>query len=259
MAQDATNCLECPAEDGCIWSAKKIYVERNLLRDENIDWPNNIVEPEIEECWNENGKEAAKDKLMHALGQNYGNTTPKAEIERRSWFGRCVWESDNDVCDDQAVTMTWEDENENVRGSELQPGRNAKTASFHMIAFTEKQCERRGRVYGTLGEIEYDTQTIRVYNFGTQKAETYYPKQLGGGHGGGDAGLAGQFVKAIQAVKDKRASADEAQARYIGCSLEDVIRSHAMVFAAEEARRKKKVVDWQQWWSKNVAEHVKGK
>ena len=41
-------------------------------------------------------------------------------------------------------------------------GRGAKIATFHMVAQTEKQCERRGRVYGSRGEIEYDGTMIRV-------------------------------------------------------------------------------------------------
>lgn len=44
----------------------------------------------------------------------------------------------------------------------------------------------------------------------------------------------------------------EAQRVHIGCTLDEVIRSHAMVFAAEEARQGKKVVDWEEWWITNV-------
>jgi len=34
--------------------------------------------------------------------------------------------------------------------------------------------------------------------------------------------------------------------------LEEVIRSHAMVFAAEQARLGKKVLDFPEWWAENV-------
>lgn len=249
-ASTATNCLSCQYEPSCIYSAKKIYLERQLLKG-NADWPVKIVDPEIEDLWLEGDLNGAKKRLLTALGEDYDKTTSQQDINERSWYGRCVWEADNDVCDDQTVTLSWDDDNREDVGAS---NRSAKTASFHMIAFTEKQCERRGRVYGTEGEIEYDSKTIRVYNFADQHAETHHPHQPGGGHGGGDAGLAGAFVKAVDDVKNNRRSASEAQTLQVGCTLEDVIRSHAMVFAAEEARRSKTVVDWREWWKRNVLE-----
>ena len=221
---------------------------------ENKGWPVKIVDPEIEDCWKVNGKDAAKDKLIKALSEDYDSKTSQKEIDDRSWFGRCVYESSNDVCDNQVVTMTWEDEtSEGSDGkAQLARGFGAKTATLQMIAFTEKICERRGRVYGTRGEIEYDSKTIRVHDFRTGKTQEHHPHQPGGGHGGGDDGLTQQFLKAVYAVNRDGARAEEAQTKYIGCSLEDVIRSHAMVFAADEARKEKKVVDWRQWWGEQV-------
>jgi hypothetical protein len=46
-------------------------------------------------------------------------------------------------------------------------------------------------------------------------------------------------------------SVDAAQREFLGCSLEEVIRSHAVVFAAEEARRCRKAVDFGGWWEEN--------
>ena len=163
---------------------------------------------------------------------------------KRNYFGRCVWESDNDVCDDQVVTLTWDDD-----GSDT--SRGAKTALFHMIAHTEKQCERRGRIYGTKGEIEYDSTTISIYDFASGKTVSHKPHFAGGGHGGGDAGLVRQFLMAVNAV-DGGMGTHEAQRRFLGCDLEEAFRSHAAVFAAEEARTERRVVDWGRWWRENV-------
>jgi hypothetical protein len=69
-----------------------------------------------------------------------------------------------------------------------------------------------------------------------------------GGHEGGDEGLMRGFVLAVDAVKNHGMSVVEAQKTHIGGSIEDVIRSHALVFAAEEARIGKKVLNWKQWW-----------
>ena len=255
-AGKATNCLSCPAEPECIYSAKKIYQDGHLSKG-NTGWPVEIVDPEIENCLAQQGQAAAQSKLRKRLAEDYEVSTPQQEIDSRPWFGRCVYESDNDVCDDQVVTITWEDDplpqsshGTDSTNSRLK-GRGAKTATFHMIAFTEAQCERRGRVYGSEGEISYNDKEIRVYDFATKKAETYQPPRRGGGHGGGDDGLTQQYVKAVEAAI-KGFNVAEAQVEYVGCTLEEVIRSHAMVFAAEEARRERKVVDWRAWWQSNV-------
>lgn len=223
----------------------------------------NIIDREIEDLLVQEGAAVAIDRLRECLAENYSDKTPAEEIDDRPWFGRCVYESHNDVCDDQIVTMTWEDEplfTPQERDTIQNPkGRGAKTAIFHMVAFTEKQCERRGRVYGSEGEIEYDGKAITVHNFATKETQTHHPQQLGGKHGGGDKGLVQQFVKAIHAVKSKTSSVEDAQKTHIGCTMEDIIRSHAMVFAAEEARKQKKVIDWKKWWFNNVEEALKGR
>lgn len=255
LAGAATNCSSCPAEKECIYSAKKIY-EGKFLASGNAGWPVHIVDPEIEDLVGTKGMTWAIARLRERLAEDYSDRTPQEEIERRPWFGRCVYESDNDVCDDQIVTLTWDDDplphDQNLSTSERLNGRGAKTAVFHMIAHTEKQCERSGRVYGSKGEIEYDSKTIRVYDFATSQAEMHYPDQPGGGHGGGDDGLTKHFVDAIKAVEKDAENVEDAQAVHIGCTLDDIIRSHAMVFAAEEARRKKTVIDWAGWWKENI-------
>ena len=258
-AGKATNCLSCPAEKECMYSAKKIYNERRLAKG-ITGWPVKIVVPEIEDCLSKHGKDGAETMLMERLAENYDGSTPQKEIDARPWFGRCVWESDNDVCDNQVVTMTWDDDDDErasatatADDARSSTGRGAKSATFHMVAFTDSQCERRGRIYGTKGEIEYDSKTIVVHDFASGKSESHHPRQPGGGHGGGDEGLAQQFIKAVNAVKNEGLSVQEAQKLHIGCTLEDIIRSHAMVFAAEEARREKKVVHWSDWWKENMA------
>ncbi|KAK8252462.1 streptomycin biosynthesis protein StrI [Phyllosticta capitalensis] len=249
-AGTATNCLSCPMEKDCTFSAKKIYVERHL-RKGKAKWPVKIVNPENEEILINEGVEAAEAALLKDLADDHAPDMPDEDVRKRPWFGRCVWESDNDVCDDQCVTITWEDD--------LPSNQFAKTAQFHMVAFTEKICERRGRIYGTEGEIEYDSATIQVHNFATDKTGTHYPELRGGGHGGGDDGLATQFVQAVAAVKDGRLGVEAAQRSFIGCTLEEVLQSHAMVFAAEEARKEKKVVDWPSWWQENVEAKLRKK
>jgi len=218
-------------------------------------------------CQNE-GKESAKKRLLEVLAEDYTSETPALEVKGRSWYGRCV--CDNDVCDDQTVTIEWEDdplptsrpEKENGANGETTGqltgevgqlnGRAAKTAIFHMTAPTESICERRGRIYGTAGEITYEMDTISVHTFGSGTTVTYNAEDRGGGHGGGDDAMAQNFCRAVQAVLSGEMGAEEAQSQWVGCGIEEIVRSHVAVFAAEKARRERVVVDWQRFWAEEV-------
>jgi hypothetical protein len=213
------------------------------------------VVPEIEECVSIDGHAAGEAAIMKKLEENYTQDTPDSEIAAKNWYGRCVYESDNDVCDEQVVTLTWDNDplpKVNDDNEKALIGRGAKTAVFHMVAHTKKVCDRYTNIYGSDGEIYADSHTITVEDFNTGAKKIYRPFVAGGGHGGGDDGLARQFILAVDAVKNHGSSVEEAQRLHVGCSLEEVIRSHAMVFAAEQARLGKKVLDFPKWWNENV-------
>ncbi|KAA8646294.1 hypothetical protein EYZ11_007713 [Aspergillus tanneri] len=268
----ATNCLSCPAEPDCNYSSLKIYRDMHVAQSD-FDWPVNIVCPDIEDVVRlatrsmsdgtdvkAAAKTAAESHLLRHLGEDYSRETMRdTEIAGRPWYGRCVYDSDNNVCDDQIVTITWDDEPStsfSSASSASSPSlRTAKTATFHMIAPTEKQCERRGRIYGTQGEISYDSRTITVFSFTTRTSTTIeVPRQPEEekSHGGGDYGLARSFVRAVDAVENAGWEVSRAQRHFVGCTLEEAVRSHAVVFAAEEARREEKVVRWKEWWEDKV-------
>jgi len=99
----ATNCLACPIEESCKYSAKRIYVGDQLvgLGSGNKGWPVSIVVPDIESYGTE---ELAREALFSELAKDYDARVPDHEVARRNWFGRCVYESDNDVCDEQVVS-----------------------------------------------------------------------------------------------------------------------------------------------------------
>jgi hypothetical protein len=256
-AEMATNCLSCAAEPECNYSAKKIYRDRWLRENRDTGWPLKIVMPDIEDIVSARGWEAAEGKLMEKLGEDYDRQKlTDNQIARRGWYGRCVYESDNDVMDEQVVTMSWEDD-----PIPRQQGRGPKTALFHMTYATQAQCERRGRIYGSDGEISYDSKQISVYTFADEKVQTHViPAQdpeVEKSHGGGDFGLAQAFVAAVQSAESGEMSVELAQRRHVGCDLDEVVRSHAVVFAAEDARMGRKVIDFQSWWAQKLAEHDK--
>lgn len=246
----ATNCLNCAAEPECNYSAKKIYHDKWLVKEKDTGWPVKIVVPEIEDILTTQGMDRASERLLNKLKEDYTEQMPDADKASRGWYGRCVYESDNNVVDDQVVTLTWD---EDISESSTY-GRGPKRALLHMTYPTQAQCDRRGRIYGSEGEITYDSRSISVYTFHDSKVKVYdIPKQapeVEKSHGGGDWGLAGAFVRAIEAVENDRMSVTEAQRAFVGCDLEEIIRSHAVVFAAEDARTQRNVVDYQDWWSK---------
>lgn len=269
-AGNTTNCLKCPVEESCKYSAKRIYTSNKPfmgLDANNTGWPVSIVVPEIEDLGaGDKGREA----LMAKLAEDYGPEVPDAEIAKRNWFGRCVYESDNDVADEQVVTITWDDDPlpAATQNNELGPmadrmgSRGAKQAIFHMVAQTKRQCERHTRIYGVNGEIYADSYNIVIEDFNTGETTTHTPRMESMGHGGGDLGLARQFVEAIDLVKNKRDegwTTEKAQKEVIRCTLDETIRSHAMVFCAEEAKMGRKVVDWADWWAREVEGKLESK
>lgn len=242
-AGTATNCLTCPIEQSCKYSAKRIYVGPDLvgIGSGNKSWPISVLVPDIESYGSNKEAEGA---VLAELARDYDADTPDSEVARQNWFGRCVYESDNDVCDEQVVTMSWDEDPVHSRG--------AKTATFHMVAQTQRVCERYTNIYGVDGEIFADSNIIRVQDFNTGQTTVHHPGIESLGHGGGDTGLTRQFVLAVDKVKNHGWSTDRAQREIVGCTLDEVIRSHAMVFCAEIARREKKVIDWPVWWANEV-------
>lgn len=256
-AGSATNCLSCPIERDCMYSAVKHYRDK-YLRAGKTGWPVKIVCPDIEDTMRDQGPQAAEARLQQALGEDYDAAVkPDSEIAARPWFGRCVWESDNSVCDDQVVSIKWDD-GPLPDGLSSSSSHTSKLATLHMIAPTEKQCDRRGRVYGTLGELTYDSNTITTHTFTTGETTTTEipppPPDEKESHGGGDYGLTRAFVQAVDAVENDGWEVRKAQAEFVGCTLEEAVRSHAVVFAAEEARRKGLMIDWNKWWREKTGQ-----
>lgn len=253
-AGNATNCTSCPlGDEGCKYSAKHIYLGNHPkgLGGGNLDWPIDVVVPDIEDGY---GTHAAREAaILSKLSEDYdGSTATQSEVQSRNWFGRCVFESDNNVCDEQLVTVAWPEE-ERSDGTLLRP---AKRAVFHMVAQTTKVCERFSIFYGEHGEVHADSDRIVVQEFATGQTRVYSPGVEDSGHGGGDLGLTRQFVLAVDDVKNHGRPAREAQCDRIGCTLEDALKSHAVVFAAEEARAEGKVIDWRSWWAAAVEKEL---
>ncbi len=178
---------DCAVENECPYSALKLYMNMELT-----GWPVSVIANDL-------SKEGRKKALQEGP------------------YGRCVYQSDNDVVDHQVVSMEFE---------------NDVKASFTMSAFTDG--ERRTRIMGTMGEIIGDFNTITLSNFRNHSKEIVWKKSEEDemGHGGGDFGLMKQFLLAVRANDSTLFSS----------SLEAAVESHLMSFGAEKSRLEKRII-----------------
>ena len=150
----ADRCMECPAREGCIYDAERLYIASRECGIEHIgpQWPVDVV-----------ATDPTPDKIREAL--------------RTGPYGRCVFRCDNDVADHQTVNMLFE---------------GGLTASFTVSAFTET-CHRTIKLTGTKGEIEGDMAknalTVRLFGGPERLIDLKEEQGEFSGHGGGDFGL----------------------------------------------------------------------
>ncbi len=190
----ADRCMDCGVEATCPYSAKRFYLGR--VAKGEVGWPVDVL-----------STDTSMEGITRAL--------------REGPYGRCVYACDNDVVDHQVVNMEFDSD---------------ATVAFTMTAFS-KSDHRQTRIFGTRGQVTGDGVKLKVFDFLTDKeevidTETSTDASLLSGHGGGDGGLIGAFVKAV-------ATGDRSQ---ILSGPDETLESHLMVFAAEKARRRGSVV-----------------
>lgn len=133
-------------------------------------------------------------------------------------YGRCVFACDNDVVDHQVVCFEYE---------------GGVTATFTMTAFHPGG--RHIRVHGTKGFIQgsVEERVLTYTDSVTGNRTTIDMPFMEGSHGGADYLVLKSITKAIRAG-DPNAVLTTAQ---------ESLASHIIVFAAERARREKRVVE----------------
>lgn len=192
----ADRCLDCAVEPSCPYSAPRLYLSRLPSAGGRVTWPLSALTDE-----------PSRAAVLAAL--------------REGPYGRCVYDCDNDVVDNQVVAMQY-------------PG--GLTATFTMTAFTPMQ-RRQTRLFGTHGSVEGDGRLLHVTDFRTGATETIDSEgpgkgHAGAGHDGGDGGLVDAFLAAVAGDDPSRLSSDMATS----------LASHRVVWAAEQARRTGTVV-----------------
>lgn len=142
---------------------------------------------------------------------------------KTSQYGRCVYRMDNDQPDHYTTSMEFE---------------GGTTVSFAMEAFTSFE-HRKTRLMFSHGEVWGDMNQIQTYDFRTKETTSWKAteqpeyKTQASGHGGGDYGLARNFVQAVAQNKPE----------LLTSTIEASIESHVMGFMAEKSRLGKKMVE----------------
>lgn len=202
-AMAADRCLICPLQDQCPYSAKRIYLGALAM-----------------------GEEEFVSKIVSS-GQRPITQEMVIEELQTGPYGRCVWECDNDVVDNQVVSMQYED---------------SMTAVFSMVSASKDVCVRKTRIFGSCGQLEIDGNKIIHFDFATMKSNEVpllhvddMPKDTKlQGHDGADWHLISSFVKAVATGNGK----------HILSGVDETLESHLLVFNAEKARLDNKVVEF---------------
>ena len=155
-------------------------------------------------------------------GQSVGLTMvgePLKQALQEGPYGKCVFQTDNDVVDHQVVSMEF------AKG---------QTVAFTMTAFTPFG-GRRIRIHGTKGYLEAATETriVEIHEFwGEKKHEVIEVPAREGGHGGADPLVIKTLIEAIETNNPS----------LVTTNLENSLMSHRIVFASERSRREGRVV-----------------
>ncbi len=182
-------CMEgCPVKEQCPYDAEKIYITDEVTGYDakGAGWLQNavMVQP-------------TREGLLETL--------------RTSPYGRCVYRCDNDVVDNQSITMEME---------------NGVTVGFHMCGLNRNNY-RAIHIMGTKGDItgNLEEELLVLHQFGG-KEETLRidARETASGHSGGDFGMLHDMFEA------------RSQGRATLTSLRQSLESHYMALAAEQSR-----------------------
>jgi predicted dehydrogenase len=200
--------VDCPAhvEKACLYSARKHYLE-NPERWSFYVWSGleGIDNPTLEQ----------KEAHLKEPGNPYG---------------RCVFQTDNDVVDRQSVTIEFAD---GCTATHNMVGGSAKgSRSIHLIG-------TRGEIFGNLEESKFTLRTIDPGPGRDFREETVDVSIKGdmhgafGGHGGGDLRLVRDFVRIVRGEPVSISTT----------TLDDSLYSHLLCFLADRAMEEHRVLD----------------
>ena len=202
--KDATEyCFDCPYKETCQYNALDLYYKNNTM-------------PFL---------------VLDSFNKPYDEITleEKEAFLRENDYGKCAYSCGGDVMDRQNILVDFE---------------NGSLATFTLSCGTVRPA-RYIHIVGTDGEIEgkleEDKFVYRVYEKGgvTYKKEIVDVSQkvvnnaVYGGHSGGDYGIMYDLVRYLNGDRSSMSIT----------LLDDSVASHLLVYAAEESRKARKVID----------------
>jgi predicted dehydrogenase len=183
--ESADRCVDCTLESTCLYSATRFYVH------DQPGWPYDVL-----------GTDAAERRHAVETGR----------------YGRCVWKSDNDVCDNQTINVQFE---------------SGVHAHFGLYGLTADNTRRitvlmdRAELVGDLhqGRLALHEFTGRQGDLQTREIPLPIPDDH---HGGGDLAL-------LHTLHEHLTTGAH---REMVTSLDTSIASHVLAFLADDSRLK---------------------
>ena len=178
----------CKAKKNCPYDAERLYITDPFYKAKFIKYMKRTLTGKAKN---------SKADVVNAI--KYGD------------YGRCVFMCDNNVCDNQFVTMKFQ---------------NGASAVLHLNGFSDKMF-RECHIVGTKGElIGYGTKlTMRIFGGKATRVNTGVPIS---GHVEGDIRLISGFVKIL---------CGEAKDLKHITTIDATVISHNIALAAEESRK----------------------
>lgn len=202
--KDATEyCFDCPHKETCKYNALDLYYKNNTM-------------PFL---------------VLDSFDKPYDEITleEKEAYLRENDYGKCVYSCGGDVMDRQNILVDFEDES---------------LATFTLSCGTVRPA-RYIHIIGTQGEIEGKLEEDKFVYRTYEKDSVSYKEELidvsqkvvnnavYGGHSGGDYGIMYDLVRYLNGDRTSMSIT----------LLDDSVASHLLVYAAEESRKAKKVVE----------------
>ncbi len=218
----------CPVENSCPFFAPAIYIDLipfkfalsqskiplyRILGSQSLQRPGAVnaisgVIPPLRELTQYTGWPRS------VVTDDPGNEDALLEALRQGPYGRCVYHCDNDVVDQQVVTMDF-------------PGGITASLTMHGHSHEEGRTLRiDGSQASLLAKFSFNRSFIEIHDHRSMDTKVFtFPSTVEQtGHGGGDFGIMRDLVNHLQ-YKNQA-----------GTSARQSLESHFMAFAAEESR-----------------------
>ena len=183
----ADRCVECPLEDSCLYSASRFYLGGGR------GWPYDVI------------------------ADGHDDLAARRDAIATGPYGRCVWKSDNDVCDQQTVLLRFASGVQGTLGLHALSAENTRT-----LRILFDRAELTGNVLR--GELTISHFTGAPERFRIEEVEL---PPMNDSHGGGD-------LRLLHTLHEHLTQGDHAS---LMTSLEASLPSHAIAFLAEESRK----------------------